>query len=179
MKNIQHVTITTPSNTTFTYKVKETLLCVNPGLSIKTYKVLKTGASVVIHKIQEYNPYHITVVLIVTKPLRCVEDYTKPYNFITLCMNVNELPKVFKKINSTVKETKEETKDLGPNYIINSNLEHNGLALLGKKCKVLTFGNLGTLVEFEENIKGSSGDGTGKTGHCLLVAPETLKRIRE
>ena len=64
--------------------------------------------------------------------------------------------------------------NIGKDLCIKKDFLYNNINLKDKKCKVLTSGAEGILLEFEENIGGSSGDGLGRCGHCLLVEEQLL-----
>ena len=58
---------------------------------------------------------------------------------------------------------------------IKGNLTFKGKKLKGKKCKILSSLEDGSMfVEFDENIGGTSCDGLGHRGHCIVVDPEML-----
>lgn len=61
-------------------------------------------------------------------------------------------------------------KILGKTFYFAGSTELKGRRLTGLKCKVLKKSQSHMLLEFEENIGGSSGDGIGKSGHCLISA---------
>ena len=64
--------------------------------------------------------------------------------------------------------------NIGKDLCIKKDFLYKNVNLKGKKCKVLNTGVEGILLEFEECIGGSSGDGMGRHGHCLLVEEALL-----
>jgi len=69
----------------------------------------------------------------------------------------------------------------GGEYHVAGKLEHRGVDLKGKPCRMLAGLDDGTVfVEFEEDVNGCSADGLGKTGHCVAVNTKVLtKKKRE
>jgi hypothetical protein len=69
----------------------------------------------------------------------------------------------------------------GGTYEVSVKLEHRGVNLKGKSCRMLAGLDDGTVfVEFEEDVNGCSADGLGKTGHCVAVNTKLLtKKKRE
>jgi len=67
-------------------------------------------------------------------------------------------------------------------YEISGKLEHRGVELGGKPCRMLAGLDDGTVfVEFNEDVNGCSADGLGKAGHCVAVKTKILtkkKRVK-
>lgn len=58
---------------------------------------------------------------------------------------------------------------------INSNIEFKRINLIGKRCKVLhKIDRNYVFVELDEDIGAMSCDGTGKSGHCIVVPKNCL-----
>ena len=60
-------------------------------------------------------------------------------------------------------------------FEIGSDIDHKGVQLKGKPCKILaSMGDGSVFVEFEEDVNGCSADGLGKAGRCVAVNPGIL-----
>jgi len=67
--------------------------------------------------------------------------------------------------------------NLGGEFVIDKPLEHRGINLKGKLCRMLAHPDNGTIfVEFNEDISGCSADGLGKAGHCVAVKSNILTK---
>lgn len=60
-------------------------------------------------------------------------------------------------------------------FIVTSGYKYKNNDLSGKKCKSLLALRDKMLVEFEEMVGGSSGDGLGRRGHCLVIEEKYLE----
>lgn len=72
--------------------------------------------------------------------------------------------------------------DFSVGDIVVANGVVSGKTFVNKIGKIISiFGDITPLpnisVEFDEYIKGHTGDGTGKKGHCWNMYPETLSKI--
>jgi hypothetical protein len=68
----------------------------------------------------------------------------------------------------------------GQLYEISKTVTHKGRDLKGIRGRLLvTFQNGLVFLELEENINGCSGDGLGKSGHCVALHPDFLKKVKE
>ena len=66
----------------------------------------------------------------------------------------------------------------GERYKVDGKVEFKGQDLNGRSCNILaSFDNGMVFVEFEEDVSGCSADGLGKSGHCVAVNTNFLKRI--
>jgi len=65
-------------------------------------------------------------------------------------------------------------------FEVSKDIEHRGVQLKGKICKMLANLDNGTVfVEFDEDVNGCSADGLGKTGHCVALNSNALKASKK